>query len=355
MEAQLRYVTTKETTMAQIKYKCIPEGVISGKIIPLSIVFVDQADIRAAGADENDVIRAIAAQFEGPVGINIFNMNAVTTTSDGIMADCAIVRMGAGDRGRVNPDFGILPMYEMPYSEELVAEEPHLKQWQALYPGRPLFRGPDPHDKIIPVHNVVITGRASNNNSATEMMNIITMDEILLPFLGQKEIMTDGHVLLGYTGEVISVGIGMTVKEQYGRVFPHRQFGAGETAHNSGVHAQTLKRDIPCIVAEKNVLAEYTIRALECGMVPGRHIGCSPAVLSIARALGCEIDLDNIRANAWEELESVGITRAWLEEPHEFMTREEVIARADEIVPGVNQAEKIAVKDLVEIRFVDMP
>lgn len=335
--------------MNTLTFKVIPEGIQDGKIIPLSIVFADRDQIRECQITEDDAIRLIAAQFDGPVGINIFDRNAVTTTSDGIMVDCAIVRMGAGDRGKVNPDFGILPMAEMPYSEELIREEPHLRQWQALYPGRPLYRGPDPARKRIPVHNVVITGRASNNNSATEMMNILTMEEILLPFLGQREIMTDGTVVLGYTGEVISVGIGMTVKEKYGRVFPHRQFGAGETAHNSGVYAQTLKRDIPCIVAEKRTLAEYTIRALEIGLVPGREIGCSPAVLSIARAMGFEIAFDNITDGAWAELASVGITKEWLQEPHDCLTREEVLSLADSIIPGVNQGKKIPVSSLCRL------
>ncbi|WP_343207951.1 hypothetical protein [Anaerolentibacter hominis] len=341
---------TKEGNMKTLTYKLIPEGIRENKIIPLTIVFVDNQDVVSCGLTPEDAIRMIAAEFDGPVGINIFDMNAVTTTSDGIMVDSAIIRMGAGDRGRVNPDFGILSMEEMPYSPELVLEEPHLKQWQALYPGRKLYRGPNPANKRIPVHNVVITGRASNNNSATEMMNIVTMEEILLPYLGQREIMTNGRILFGYTGEVISVGIGMTVKEKYGRVFPHRQFGAGDTAHNSGEYAKTLKRDIPCIVAEKPVLARYTLRALTLGLVPGKDIGCSPAVLSVARALGSEIAYDNITPAAWEELASVGITKDWLLEPHPAMTPEEIIEHAPDLIPGVSEGREYAVSDFCETR-----
>ena len=85
----------------------------------------------------------------------------------------------------------------------------------------------------------------------------------------------------------------MTVAEQFGRVFPHPQFHAGETAHNSGAYAKTLKQWIPCIVCDKKVIAEKTIRAIECGCVPARELGCSPVVLSVARAMGTEIDFDS--------------------------------------------------------------
>ena len=159
-------------------------------------------------------------------------------------------------------------MAEIEDSDELLAVEPHLIQWRKRFPGRRLFRGPDPKTKLIPVHNVVITGRASNNNSATEMMNIVTMEEIILPILGQLTCMKGGPVLVGMVGEVISVGIGMTIAEQYGRVFPSRQFKPGETAHGSGAYAKTLKKNIPCVVCDKAVLAEQTIAALDCGCVP---------------------------------------------------------------------------------------
>ncbi|MCQ4735931.1 hypothetical protein NE463_21125, partial [Anaerotruncus colihominis] len=59
-----------------------------------------------------------------------------------------------------------------------------------------------------------------------------------------------------------------------------------------GEQAKTLKRDIPCIVADKRTHAEFVIRALKAGIVPGRDIGCSPVNLSIARALRLPMDLD---------------------------------------------------------------
>ena len=333
--------------MAILPYKIIPEGKINDNIIPLNIVFVLKKDIDAAGISDERAISEIAKNIPGPAGINIFDLEAVTTTSDGIMVDGAIIKMGAADRGMVNPDFGILPMAEIPYSKEIVQEEPHLIQWEKSYAGRKLFRGPNPADKIIPVHNVVISGRAANNNSATEMMNIVTMEEIILPILGQLTCAVGGHVLVGVTGEVISVGIGMTTAEQFGRIFPTRQFKAGETAHNSGKFAKTLKRDIPCIVSEKRVLADYIMKAIENSCVPAREIGCSPAVLCVAKHMGAEIDFARIAPGAQEELDAVGITREFLLTKVPSLSKTEILDRADELIPGVQNPKKYHTKAIV--------
>jgi len=333
--------------MAVLRYKTIPQGNISGIIIPLHIVFVEKKDIDAAGISDERAIHEIAKSIPGAAGINIFDLEAVTTTSDGVMILGAIIKMGASDNGKVNPDFGILPMAEIPFSEEIVREEPHLIQWEKSYPGRKLFRGPDPAEKIIPVHNVVISGRAANNNSATEMMNIVTMEEILLPIMGQIECLKGGHVLAGLTGEIISVGIGMTVAEKFGRIFPTRQFKAGETAHRSGAYAKTLKRNIPCIAADKRVLASYIIKAIEDGCVPAREIGCSPAVLSVAKYLGAEIDFGRITDEAQEELDAVGFTRDFLREKAPLLNHNEILERADELIPGLEGARKFRANEIV--------
>jgi len=329
-----------------MKYLMIPEGILDGKIIPVSVVFMDTDSIEKSGLTQDEAIIRVAKEFSGPTAINIFDRNAITTSSDGLVVEGAIVRMGAADNGKVNPDFGILPMAEIPYSEERIKDEPHLIQWKKLFPGKKLFRGPDPAKKIIPIHNVTITGRAANNNSATEMMNIITMEELIFPILGQLECINHGNVVVGYTGEEISVGIGMTVAEQFGRVFPHPQFHAGETAHDSGAYAKTLKRDIPCIVCDKKVIAARTIRALQCGCVPARELGCSPVVLSVARALGSEIAFDRIKPSAQAELDSVGCTREWMMQKQN-MTPEEVIAHADEILPGIADGKKHRADEIV--------
>lgn len=340
--------------MVRLKYRIIKEGKIEGYTIPLNIVFIDIKDIQKSGLIADEAAERVAASIPGAAGINVFDMEAVTTTSDGIMVQGAIIKMIASDRGKINPDFGRLDMEEMPYSQQLVAEEPHLKQWEVNFPGRRLFRGPDPAKKVIPVHNVVITGRASNNNSATEMMNVVTMEEILLPIMGQLEIMQDGEILIGNTGGIISVGIGMTVAEQYGRVFPPRQFKAGETAHDSGEYAQTLKREIPCIVSNKKTFARNVIKALNTGMVPARDIGCAPAILTIAKLLGKEIDVENIQENAWEELSSVGFSKEWALAPSAAITESELLERADELIPGVSDPVKVKAAQVAVITELEV-
>lgn len=340
--------------MAKLKYKVIPEGELKGKYIPLNIVFIDNRDVKACGITPREAFEAVAKKYDTPTGMNIFDPDVVTTTSDGVMVDGTTVYMAASDRGKINKDFGYLEMAEMPYTNEIVEEEPHLLQWEINFKGKKLFRGPDPKTKIIPVHNVCISGRASNNNSATEMMNIVTMEEILLPILGQQQVINNGEVLLGLTGGTVSVGIGMIVPEKFGRIFPTRQFPTGETAHGSGEYAQTLKAHIPCIVADKAVLAKYIVKALEAGCVPGRTLGGSPAVLSVAKYMGMEIDYDNITESAYEELASIGITKEWMQEKVEILSMEEIIAKADEIIPGVDNATKYKVRELVNEYFVEI-
>lgn len=340
--------------MKKLGIRYIKEGTGPKGSIPINIALIDIKDIRNAGINIEDACRAAAKFSNGPVGINVFDMDAVTTTSDGLVVDGAIVAMAAGDIGRINKEFGMLYMEEMPVDEELIKEETHLAQWEKYYKGRKLFRGPDPKKKVIPVHNAVMTGKAVNNNSATEMMNAVTMKEILLPILGQIQLMKDAPILYGYTGEVISVGIGMTVAEKYGRVFPTRQFRAGDTAHGSGEHAKTLKKNIPCIVAPKAVLAEYIIQALKAGMVPGADLGCAPAVLYVAKALGSEIAFDNITDSARVELESVGINIGNLKAPSEKMSEKEIIDNADRIIPGVEEPKLIDFKDIVSKIEIDI-
>lgn len=331
--------------MSKLFFRYLPMGVGSKHGAPINVAMVDKKEIAASGLSEEKALEAIVKGLEGPVAINVFDMEAVTTTSDGIIVPGAIVTMAAGDGGKIHQEFGVLHMEEIEVTEELVKEEPHLAPLFKLYPGRRLFRGPDPAKKLIPVHNVCMTGKAINNNSATEVMNVITMEEMLLPILGQLQAMQGRDIVFGLTGGVISVGIGMTVAEKYGRVFPTRQFRAGDTAHNSGGYAQTLKATIPIMAAPKEVLAKYILDVLEFGLVPGRELGCSPAVLSVAHALGAEIDLDNITPRAWLELESVGIYKRALKQPSPQLSREEIIAQADEIIPGLVNPYRVSSAD----------
>jgi hypothetical protein len=336
--------------LKKFHYRFLPQKKEYGT--PINIAFIDKKDIQESKLTIEEAVNIVAEDVKGPAGINVFDMDAVTTTSDGIVVKGAIIAMAAADNGKIHPEFGMLYMEEIQVDEELLSFEPHLKPIHQYYPGCKLYRGPNPEKKLIPVHNAVITGKAINNNSATEMMNAITMEEILLPILGQLQIMKDGEIILGYTGEVISVGIGMTVAEKFGRVFPTRQFKAGETAHNSGEHAKNLKAKIPCIVAPKSVLAREIIRALNAGLVPGLHLGCSPAVLKAAYALNRPIAVDNITKAAKQELASVGIDVEELRDNPNPVTEEEVIMTADEIIPGVENGKLISSSEIVEKRFV---
>lgn len=333
--------------MAQLRFRFMAKGAGVGTGLPINMAFVDKQDLAAEGIAEADALTAIAREVNAPVGMNVFDMDAITTTSDGIVVDGAIVTMAAADIGRIHPEFGCLHMARIEVTGKLIEEEPHLAQIRGEFAGRPLFRGPNPKDKLIPVHNVVMTGRAVNNNSATEVMDAISMEEMLLPILGQLQVMHDDDVVFGITGEVISVGIGMTVAEQFGRVFPTRQFAAGQTAHGSGEYAKTLKANIPCMVAPKRVLALYIMRALKAGMVPGLHIGCSPAVLALAHATGFPIAKDDIEPKARVELASVGVDVDSLGIEGPRLPAEEAISRADEIVPGVVSPVLCASRDVV--------
>ena len=259
--------------MSKLAFRYLERGVGAKYGAPINIALIDKKEIEAAGISEEQALETIAKTINGPVAINVFDLDAVTTTSDGVIVKGAIVTMGAADRGIIHKEFGILHMEEMEVTEELVAKEPHLRPLRQFYPGCRLFRGPDPAKKKIPVHNVVMTGKAINNNSATEMMNAVTMEEMLFPILGQIQVMRQDDVVFAITGGVLSVGIGMTVAEKFGRVFPTRQFAAGETAHNCGEYAKTLKAGIPCIVAPKGVLAKHIIDVLKFGLIPGKNLG----------------------------------------------------------------------------------
>ena len=160
--------------MVRLKYRLLPELSVDG-ILPLAVALIDYQDILDVGIDMPAACKTVANCIGGPVAINIIDLDAVTTTSDGIMIPSAIRSMAAADRGKIHPEFGYIPMAEIPHTDEIFAREPHLRQWDINYPGRRLFRGPDVADKAVPVHNVVITGRACNNNSGTEMMHLVTM------------------------------------------------------------------------------------------------------------------------------------------------------------------------------------
>ena len=88
--------------------------------------------------------------------------------------------------------------------------------------------------------------------------------------------------------------------------------------------------------------------------MPGRTVGASPAVLSVARRLGAEIDMDNITDRAYEELASVGCTKEWMTEKVDILTPEEIIAQADDIIPGVVDGTKYNVPDLIKETTIEV-
>lgn len=141
--------------MDKLKYKMIPEGTLNDQIIPLNLIFVDARDVKAAGLSFREAFERIAKTIKEPSMMNIIDLDCVTTTSDGLMVEGAIVAMAASDRNRIHPEFGFLEMLDVPYSKELIAEEPHLRQWDILYPGRHLVMGPKA--KLLPIHNAAMT------------------------------------------------------------------------------------------------------------------------------------------------------------------------------------------------------
>ena len=81
--------------MAKLTYKMIPEGMLEGKYIPLNIAFIDYREVKAAGITPLQAFQAVANTVEGPVGMNIFDPDVVTTTSDGVMVEGTVRFMAA--------------------------------------------------------------------------------------------------------------------------------------------------------------------------------------------------------------------------------------------------------------------
>lgn len=340
--------------MSTLKYKIVSEGPIAGYNNPLTLALLDVQDIKDCGVSIEQAVKAVAATIPGPAGIDVFDKDTITTTSDGILAECAMVAIAASDRGVVNKDYGLYPMLETPYSPELIEEEPCLAPWQILYKGKRLFRGPDPKFKKNPVHNCVITGRACNNNSGSEIMNLVTMEEMLFPHMGMTSLFLGGEVMVGLAGEIISVGIGMMVPETNGRISPAPLCEAGDTLHNSAEYAKTLKKSLPAVVARKSVLAQHIINELNVGMVVGYNISCSPMNLTVARLLGKPIAMERITQRAWLELDSIGFTREYVESIKGGLSEDEIIANADELLPGMENYTVMKSEDVVREASIEL-
>ena len=70
--------------------------------------------------------------------------------------------------------------------------------------------------------------------------------------------------------------------------------------------------------------------------------------------MGYTIDYDNISERAWIELDSIGITRQYLETPNKILTREELLKKADDIVPGMSDGKKFAVASIVKECVIEL-
>ena len=118
--------------MAKLKYKFIPEGDLKGYLLPISVAWIDYADVMELGLTMRQACDLVAADWKGAMAINMFDMTATTTNSDGVMMDASMTCIAASDYGKINDEFGYLEMVHIPYSDELIVEEPHLIQWKKI-------------------------------------------------------------------------------------------------------------------------------------------------------------------------------------------------------------------------------
>lgn len=321
--------------MATLHYRLIPAGYIGGFCIPLNIAIASVKDIEEAGLSIQDGVKAIAKDIPGSCCIDIIDKDAITATADGLLCEGAVVAIAASYNGLVNRDYGFSPMIEIPYNEETIKAETPLAAWDLLWKGKKLYRGPvkDPN-KPKTRYNFTATGRACNCNSGSELFDLVTMKEIIIPHTGLLACYDGKKAIIGRTGDIMSVGIGMLVPESKGRITPVIMCQCGDTFHRCGEDAKVLKRHIPAIVCDKREFVERVLRELDAGMEVCVNLSCSPANLVLARLSGHPANLDKITARAWTELNSVGITREYLESL-EPIPREELLERANELIPGI--------------------
>ena len=331
----------------KLKYRVLPIGGIDGAM-PLNWVFVDKKDINAAALTDIEAVKVIAEEFkDSSAAVDIVDTEAVSVSSDGVMYPVAITGIASVDHGMVNKTYGYMPISEIPEYDGIYEDEPHMRQWHLdKYRGRALHKGPNNKDRGSERaghnENMTLTGRISNNNCGSEAFDMVSMTEILVFMGAAREIMDGGEVTVCVAGPEVSVGIGMIVSERWGRIFGGTNLGgykAGMSAHNSGEFAKTVKSDYPAVAAPKEKFMEYMLDALDTGLIVGKHLGSSPALLMTAHYYGTPIALDNITDRAWIELNSIGITKEMLTKPVDKpYNREEMNPQAQEIHPGMKAA-----------------
>ncbi|MGI6586167.1 MAG: hypothetical protein ACOX3L_09585 [Lutisporaceae bacterium] len=129
--------------MQKLKYRIIPRGAANG-VVPFNLIFIDKKDVDDVGISYREACELMGKELKDDfASVNIIDRDAVTVTSDGIMADSAVVAFASVDRNIINKDFGFISVSEIPYSYKLLEEEPHMKQWNTdYYRGKRLYRGP---------------------------------------------------------------------------------------------------------------------------------------------------------------------------------------------------------------------
>lgn len=347
----------------KLKYRVIPKGAADGAM-PLDWVFIDEKDIKKAALTNFEAVKVIANEYKDSyAAVDIVDLDAVSVTSDGIMNPIAVTAIASVDHGMVNKTYGYMPISETPEYEGIFEDEPHMRQWHLdQFKGKPLHRGPNAKDRGTERaghnENMTLTGRIANNNCGSEAFNMVEMTEALVFMSAANELMRDGEVTVCVAGPEVSVGIGMVVSERWGRIFGGSNLGgykAGMSAHNSGEYAKTVKSDYPAFAAPKEKFMKLMLDALDTGLIVGRHLGPSPALISTAHAYGTPIDIDHISDRAWIELESVGISKEEMSKPvAKPYTREEMIAHAEEIIPGMKNAKRYKASEVVDIKEVEV-
>lgn len=324
--------------MAELKFRLIPKGYVGDFLIPLNIAITSVKDVDEAGLTHYEAVKAIAKAVPGTCCIDIIDKDAITVTTDGLICEGAVVVIAASYNGAINKKYGFSPMVEIPYSKEIIETDTPLAAWDLLWKGKKLYRGPvKPEGRGITVYNFAATGRTCNCNSGSELFDLVTMKEILLPHLGLLACYDGKKAIIGRTGDIMSVGIGMLVPETHGRITPVPMCDCGDTLHRCGEDAKLLKRWIPAIVGDKRDLVERVLRELDAGMEVCVNLSCSPVNLTITRLSGHKVDLDRITGRAWTELGSVGFTREYVESLQPI-PREELLERANELIPGIEDA-----------------
>ena len=145
--------------MASLTYKIMKRDDSQPLGSCVNLVLIDQKEIGKSGLTLMEAAKKIADQYYDCVAINVCDMDAVTTTSDGIVIPGAVTAIVACDRGMINPDYGMVKMVEVMPNDPDITNESHLKVWRVKYPNKKMFRGPELNTKITPAHNAVITGR----------------------------------------------------------------------------------------------------------------------------------------------------------------------------------------------------